>query len=182
MHKPYKDERMMKHKIVWLLIALSALAIGVAAIVLARFSSHHPSDSVLSKNFFDNEDRFNQLVKMATEDSTAVTVSTSYVCLKNSDDWPPYIYLYEDKAWPRTEAELKFSKGRWDEYRSLFRDLNLKIGIDRNKDMPGALFFTASFDSSEIDDTETAITEKGFVYSPKDINDSLTGSLDGIGI
>jgi hypothetical protein len=167
----------MRRKIIWLLVALSALSVGV---VFADLSSSHASDSVLSKNFFDHEDRFNQLVKMATEDSTALDVGISYVCLKNDHDWPPYIYLHEDKPWP--EEELKFSKRRWNEYRSLFRDLSLNGGIGQKEDVPGVVFFKASSDSSEIDSAETAVTEKGYVYSSTEINGSLTGSLDGIQI
>lgn len=45
--------------------------------------------------------------------------------------------------------------------------------------MPDAIFFTASFDSSRIDENETAITEKGYVYSRKEISTSLS-SLEGI--
>src|SRR6202008_408919 len=115
----------MRRKTIWLLVVLSAFSVGVAAVVFPAFSSPHAPDSELSKNFFDHEDRFNQLVKMATEDS-ALYIRTSYVCLKNNHDWPPYVYLYEDEPWPKTEAELKFSTRRWNEYRSLFRDLNVE--------------------------------------------------------
>jgi len=141
---------MDRRRIFSFLIALLALSIGAAAIVLVEFPSSHPSDSVLSSNLFNHEASFNQLVKMATEDTATLAVGTSYVILKNTDGWPPYIYLYEDKPWPGTEAEVGFSKARWDAYRSLFTDLNLKMGLSRHEDMLDAIFFTASFDSSEI--------------------------------
>ena len=172
----------MKHKFLWLIVALLMFSIGVGTVALIKFSSPHASDSVLTKNFYDHEADFNMLVKMANEDSNASTIHPSFVCLKNIDDWPPSIYLYENEAWPRSESELGFTNRRWSGYRSLFKKLNLESGIDHKHDMPDAIFFTASINFSEIDEAETAVTEKGYVYSPKGIYNSLTSSLDGIEI
>jgi hypothetical protein len=157
-------------------------AIGVGTVALIRFSSPHASDSVLIKNFYDHETDFNLLVKMANEDSKIHIIGSSFVGLDNRNDWPPSIYLHENEAWPRSEAELGFTQQRWAEYRRLFTKLNLESGMERKHDMPDAIFFTASIDFSEIDEAETAVTEKGYVYSPKGIYYSLTGSLDGIQI
>lgn len=172
----------MWRKSIWPAITVLTLFVVVAVLVLARFSSPHASDSELSKMFYDHEAAFNQLVEMSRNDSAVVTVGTSFVCLKNNEDWPPYIYLYDNEQWPLSETTLKFSRRRWDEYRTLFRNLNLKLGIEQKPVVAGAIFFTASSDYSEIDDSETAVTEKGYVYSSAEINNSLTGSLDGIQI
>jgi hypothetical protein len=172
----------LKRKIIWLTVALLMFAIGVGTVALIKFSAPHASDSVLTRNFYDREVDFNLLVKMANEDSKVHIIGSSFVDLDNKDDWPPSIYLHENEAWPRSEAELGFTKQRWDEYRSLFKRLNLESGMHRKHDMPDAIFFTASIDFSEIDEAETAVTEKGYVYSSKGIYYSLTGSLDGIEI
>ena len=172
----------MWRKSIWLAIPFLTLSAVVALLVLAKISSPHASDSQLSTNFHDHEAAFNQLVEMSRNDSAVITVGTSFVCLKNNEDWPPYIYLHDNEQWPLSETRLKFSRRRWDEYRTLLRNLNLNIGIEQKPDVPGAIFFTASSDYSEIDDSETAVTEKGYVYSSAEINSSLTGSLDGIQI
>jgi hypothetical protein len=176
----------MKRQIIRLIVALLTFVIGVGTVALCQLSVPHPSDSVLTKNpsdsmltktFYDHEADFNILVKMANEDSKARRIDTSYVGFEG----PSWIYLYENKPWPRSESELGFTKQRWDEYRSLFRNLSLESGLDRKHDMPGAIFFTASIDFTEISEgEETAVTRKGYVYSPKGISNSLTGSLDGI--
>src|SRR5215212_11399600 len=161
----------MKHKTIWRAAALVTFLIGLAAFRLAELSSPLPSDSALSKTLLEHQETFNQLVKMMNEDSTVLSVGKSSVCLKNDNDWPQYIYLYEDKPWPYTKSELKFSKRRWDEYQNLFRELNLKMGVERKEHIPGAIFFLASFDSSEIDQAEPVVIEKGYVYSSNSLDD-----------
>lgn len=173
----------MKRKLIWLIVALLMFAVGVATVKVRKSYSHpHASDSALTKTFSDREADFNTLEKMANEDSEARTIHTSFVCLDNKDDWPPHMYLYENEVWPLSEMELGFSSRRWDEYRSLFRKLNLESGMRRKHGMPDAIFFVASMDFSETGEAESAVTEKGYVYSPKGIYYSLTGSLDGIEI
>lgn len=77
---------MTRRRALWLLIALLLLAIAAVTLVLVEFPSSHPSDSVLSTNLLNHEASFNRLVEMATEDSTALSVANSYVCLKKTDD------------------------------------------------------------------------------------------------
>jgi hypothetical protein len=49
--------------------------------------------------------------------------------------------------------------------------------------MPGGIFCTASIEFSVIiEGEETAVTQKGYVFTPSGINNSLTGTLDGIEI
>ncbi|HEX8774518.1 MAG TPA: hypothetical protein VF735_13160 [Pyrinomonadaceae bacterium] len=173
----------MKRKIIWLIVALLMFIAGVATVRLRKsYSPPHATDSALTKNFSDHQADFNILVKMANEDSRVRIIESSFVGLDNKDGWPPSIYLHENEAWPRSEAELGFTKQQWDKYRSLFQKLNLESGMKRKHDMPDAIFFTASMDFSEMDEAEAAVTEKGYVYSPKGIYYSLTGTLDGIEI
>ena len=64
----------------------------------------------------------------------------------------------------------------------MFRRLSLESGIRRKHGTPDAIYFTSSIDFSRIDESETAVTEKGYVYYRKRIDNSLAGSLDGIDI
>jgi hypothetical protein len=171
----------MRRRTSYLIIVLLIAIVGGGAVVLIGTSSPHTSDSALIKKFSEHEADFNLLMKMAGDDAKASIIRMGFVGLGNEVDWPPTIYLYEDKVWPRLESELGFSQQRWDEYRRLFKKLNLH-GIDRKPEMPDVVFFTASMDFSPLDDYESAVTEKGYVYRPKGIQHSLTGSLDGLKI
>jgi len=172
----------MRLRSIFLIVVLLILAIGVGTVVLVGVSSSHASDSVMIKKFIRHKADFNLLVKMASEDSRASFIGSHFVGLENEGAWPPTIYMDEDKDWPRSESEMGFSRQRWDEYRKLFKRLNLQYGIDRKHEMPDAVFFTSSMDFSSLDGYEEAVTEKGYVYSAREIHGSLTGSLDGLKI
>jgi hypothetical protein len=172
----------MRHRTSYLIIVLLIIIVGGGAVVLIEISSPHASDSALIKKFNEHEAAFNLLVKMAGDDPKASIIHMGFVGLENKGAWPPYIYVDENEVCPRSESELGFSRQRWDEYRGLFKKLDLH-GIDRKHEMPDAVFFTASIDFSTLDDgNEKAVTEKGYVYSAKEIHDSMTGSLDGVRI
>ena len=173
---------MIKGKITYLFVASLTFAMGVGSVVLSSFSVPHAPDSVLIKNFYDDESDFNMLAKMANEDLSLRTITASYVWLEKNDDWAHSIVLHENVEWPRSESEVGFTHQRWSEYREMFRKLRLESGIRRKHGMPGTIYFTSSIDVSTIDDSETAKTEKGYVYYPKRIDNSLAGSLDGIDI
>jgi hypothetical protein len=176
-----KGIQAMRRKFIWMIVASLMFAAGVGTVALLGFSSPHASDAALIRNFYEHEVDFNRLVKMAHEDLNVQIINSSFVGLKNKADRPPSsIYLHDNEAWPRSEAELGFTKQRWDEYGSLFQSLKLGSGMSRKYGMTDAIFFTASLEVSEIDDAETAITEKGYVYGPQGINNSLTGPLDGM--
>jgi len=173
---------MLKGKITYLFVALLTFAMGVGSVVLSSFSVSHAPDFVLIRNFCDDEADFNWLAKMANEDSSLRTITSSYVWLENNDDWAHSIVLHENVAWPRSELEVGFTNQRWTEYRGMFRKLSLESGIRRKHGKPDAIYFTSSIDFSRIDESETAVTEKGYVYYRKRIDNSLAGSLDGIDI
>ena len=171
----------MRRRTSYLIIVLLIAIVGGGAVVLIGTSSPHSPDSALIKKFSENESDFNLLMKMAGEDAKASIIRMGFVGLENKGAWPPAIYLDEDKVWPRSESELGFSQQRWDEYRRLFKKLHLH-GINRKHEMPDAVFFTSSMDFSSLDGYEEAVTEKGYVYSAREIHGSLTGSLDGLKI
>src|SRR5258707_4118668 len=173
---------MIRGKITSLFVALLTFAIGVGSVVLSSFSVPQAPDNLLVRNFYDHEADFNLLAKMADEDSSLRTITPSYVWLEKNDDWAHSIVLHENVAWSRSESEVGFTNQRWTEYRGMFRKLSLESGIRRKHGKPDAIYFTSSIDFSRIDESETAVTEKGYVYYRKRIDNSLAGSLDGIDI
>jgi hypothetical protein len=80
-----------------------------------------PTDNDISSRFLASESDFKALVVMSQEDyanSGVTRISVSFTRLK--DNW----------AWPRSASQLGFSESRWNEYRRLFRQLNLPDGLD----------------------------------------------------
>jgi len=173
---------MIKGKITYLFVASLTFAMGVGSVLVSSFFVPHAPDSVLIANFYDHEADFNMLAKMANEDSNLRTITPSYVWLEKNDDWAHSIVLHENVAWSRSESEVGFTNQRWSEYRGMFRKLRLESGIRRNHGMPDAIYFTSTIDFSTIDQSETAVTEKGYVYYPKRLDNSVAGSLGGIDI
>ncbi|MGI9036430.1 MAG: hypothetical protein ACR2GD_10390 [Pyrinomonadaceae bacterium] len=120
-------------------------------------STPHPSDEVLIKNFQNNENDFEKLNQMAKEDS-------DFVRIANDFNWTK-----ESIAYPRPKSEKDLSEKRWNEYRSLFRKLNLKMGIINSQ--PEGVGFLASTKGMV-----TGGSEKGYMYlieEPFPIVDSL---------
>jgi hypothetical protein len=173
---------MIRGKITYLFVASLTFVIGVGSVVLSSFSVPHALDTVLVRNFYDHEADFNLLAKMADEDSSLRTITPSYVWLEKNDDWAYSIVLHENVAWSRSESEVGFTNQRWTEYRGMFGRLSLESGIRRKHGMPDAIYFTSSIDFSTVGHSEAAMTEKGYVYYPKRIDNTLAGTLDGIDI
>jgi hypothetical protein len=169
----------MKARLIRVAVSLISFAVGAEIVQLTQYSAPIVSDVQLTRTFYAHETEFNRLAKMFDEDSSATTIASSYACLKIRASW---IYLDENQSWPLSESELGFTKQRWGEYRSLFRNLDLENGIERKGDIPDAIFFTAAMRFSDIDDAEYSVMEKGYVYSPQGRYDSLVDSLDGIKI
>jgi hypothetical protein len=166
----------MRRRTSYLIIALLIVIVGGGAFVLIEISFPHASDSELIKKFNERKPDFNLLAQMADEDSKVSYISATSIRFGTSISWHEY------ETWPRFEADFGFSQQRWNVYRGLFKKLDLH-GIDRKDEMPDAVFFTASIYFSTLDDgPEVAVTEKGYVYSAKEIHDSRPGSLDGVRI
>lgn len=172
----------MKPRSIGLVAALCMFTVGVAIVLLIGSPSPRPDDSLLIENFRTHESEFQKLVGMADQDSRVVMICTSFICLSKTGTNASYIYLYQNKDWPASEAQLGFSQRRWREYLNLFDNLNLKGGLYRNSALPNAVFFAVSVDTSELNNDEVAIVKKGYVYAPNGINENLTGSLDDIQI
>ena len=166
----------MKGNTIALMAALlmTLLCVGLATLV---FSSPRSSDLVLTERFLEQEPNFNRLANMAVEDSHVRVIGSSFLALVAADSGLP-IYLNENEPWPRPESELGFTRERWNEYRSLFKELGLESC--RTDKMADVIFFRASIDFGETDGAEQVVTEKGYVYSPRAIHYSLTDSLDRV--
>jgi hypothetical protein len=80
-------------------------------------SARDISDDEMIKNFQNNEADFEKLRQMATEDSEVMRIGYDFTWLK------------DDVSFPRPKSEKDLSEERWNEYRSLFKKLNLKDGI-----------------------------------------------------
>jgi len=75
---------MLKGKITYLFVASLTFVLGVGSVVLSSFSVPHAPDSVLIRNFYDHEADFNWLAKMANEDSSLRTITSSNVWLEKN--------------------------------------------------------------------------------------------------
>jgi hypothetical protein len=140
-------------------LLMTLLCVGLATLV---FSSPHSSDLVLTERYLEQEPNFNRLANMVVEDSQVRVIGSSFLALVAAD----------------RESEVGFTRERWNEYRSLFKELRLEsCRSDKTADV---IFFRASIDFGETDGAEQVVTEKGYVYSPRAIQHSLTDSLDRV--
>jgi len=113
------------------------------------FDIPHPPDGSLIKNFQGHEANFDLLARMSQEDSDLIRIA------------PNFTWTQKSAAWPRPESELGFSRQRWDEYRGLFRKLDLKSGILNYQ--PDQILFLASTKG-----LVTGGSSKGYAYSVKE--------------
>jgi hypothetical protein len=135
---------------------LLSLVIGCSL----AFDTPHPSDDSLIQNFQNHEADFELLVRMAKEDSHVVRIASDFT------------WTDTNAAWPRPESELGFSAERWDEYRRLFKKLELKAGILNYQ--PDLVLLTASTQG-----LLTGGSGKGYAYSLKEPS-PIVESLDNV--
>ena len=149
--------------------ALSAKESGVfghacrgfaALLLLALCGCGLVSDAKLKEVFGKNKDEFSTLLRMANEDRRVVRIDFRSTALEG------------DSSWPR--KDIGFSEQRWDEYRSLFRELGITSGIERRSDFPSAVFFYAECAGSAVDRDC-----KGYAYSEKPLT-PVKGNLDDL--
>jgi hypothetical protein len=107
---------------------------------------HGLIDPQLQPTFRQNGDKVEKLLKMANEDSQLTRVA------------PDFTWLINDNKWPR--EDIGISSARWDEYRTLFKSLELEEGVVRTKDFPGAVFLIA-----RANGLCTGGSSAGYVYS-----------------
>ena len=123
--------------------------------------NRHPSDSVLEMNFHKHEADFQRLVSMSNEDRSVVRIAYDFNFLAN------------DHSWPRTGPERGLSNERWDAYRSLFNELDLKCGLTRLEDSD-IIVLCASATGMV-----TSGSDKGYAYSEDELTPTVQ-SLDAI--
>ena len=143
-------------------LLLIVLLLGAWWSPLVNDRAKHSSDSALEQVFRQHESEFNQLISMSNADAKVVRIA------------PGFTWLDSTVAWPRPEAELGFSKERWDEYRQLFKRLGIREGLARDKDGLTIEFIASS------GGLLTNGSGKGYIYSTKDMNplyDSLDNAL-----
>jgi hypothetical protein len=131
-------------------------------------------DSVLTKGYGEHEPEFQRLVEMTHDDSNVDWISLSSDCLREA--WS-YTCYSEDSF----GADRQFSVDRWNSYRAILAALNAER-ITKDGSTSRQVFVPVSIEAARPTDDnpfETAISEKGYVYSP--IEPTLTvSSLDGI--
>src|SRR5687767_4467263 len=90
--------------------------------VLAGCTGRPRSDTWMREHLVRHRAEFDRLVQMSNEDygaSAVIRISSDFTRLKGN--W----------AWPRPERNWGIPKTRWDEYRALFRALQLPSGLER---------------------------------------------------
>ena len=105
----------------------------IGASLLALLGCELPSDTELLMRFELNRASFTDLVTMSNTDSTVIRIAFNFTRI--SSNW----------GWPRPDSLLGFSRQRWDQYRDLFRKLNLVDGLSRERlpDSTPVVYLTA---------------------------------------
>src|SRR5207248_7491503 len=149
-------------------VAIGGIAVvGILSIFLLRarlsplvhHDESHPSDKALEAIFKEHEADFKQLIAMSNVDAKVVRVA------------PDFTWLDNNPRWPRPESEIGFSMERWDQYRELFKRLDLRKGLSRYPD-GNTIEFIASTQG-----LLTGGSSKGYIYSTKNLT-PLYDSLD----
>lgn len=130
----------------------SAVAV-VAAICSACGASGdvspHPTDQELIRTFTEKRQMFEKLQRMSNEDPKVIRIA------------PEFTRLETNWAWPRPDAELGFSRARWDEYKNAFKDLRLDAGLSRESSAPNAAIYFSRSSQGMI----FRGSSKGYAYS-----------------
>jgi hypothetical protein len=82
---------------------------------------HQPSDASLERRFNRERPELEHLVRMVDEDWNMARIA------------PGFTWRQDNVAWPRPESEWGISRERWDEYKKLFGQLELRDGITRGE-------------------------------------------------
>jgi hypothetical protein len=114
------------------------LALGA----LTTLGCNRRSDTKLQEMFDNHRDDFTRLAMMSEQDRHIVRIA-----FKTNDPDPD-------------SSEPGLSEQRWEQYRVLFRKLEIADGIERRRDFPGVVFFWADCNGSAI-----SRDCKGYAYS-----------------
>lgn len=108
------------------------------------------SDEELTKYFFQHRADFEHIVRMMDEDSNVRSVYEEFVALTDSPVWTK-------------DDQTGFSTERWNEYKRVFRQLGPLI--HRVSKENGTIeIASATIAVSDIDEYESVVTSKNYVY------------------
>ena len=126
----------------------------------------HPSDQEMIDYFNKHRTDFDRLVYMAEEDDSVRRI------------YPHSVMLNDFRMWPDNTQE-GFSNERFNQYRSVFAQLS-EYGINMLYHIGDQIQIPGSIASSELDNLESIVVVKGYVYSVKEPA-LLVSSLDEMG-
>lgn len=138
-------------------VTIGLFLILLCALGLAVSRSTWHSDAALKSHFVKHRADFEKIVAMANEDARVTRIA------------PEFTWLDDDAAWPRKNVGI--SEQRWDEYRRLFRQVGVSVGIWKNINPPRIFFPVVS------EGLVPAGYTKGIVYSASPLSPTLK-SLD----
>jgi hypothetical protein len=127
-------------------------AMGVFLFVLSGcYSEHayHPRDAELEERLLKSEQIFDRLVQLADEDQGVARIASDFYKLDSNN--------FE----PISVPTPRFSLYRWEQYRRLFKELELKGGLMRLSEYPGVLFLIPFYDEL------TEVDGEGYAYSSR---------------
>jgi len=111
---------------------LGLLLLGIVSLCLLfmflMWSYGAPSDTSLKSQFESHRSEFDALARMSVEDADGVRITDNFETLENH--W----------GWARPNSKKGMTREKWNEYRRLFRQVELS-GLD--KDMAGNVYFVA---------------------------------------
>jgi hypothetical protein len=90
----------------------------VISLPLWWVAPHVPSDQALEKQFYRQRPSLERLTAMLAEDSRMTRIA------------PDFLWTQDTAAWPRPESNWGISRFRWDEYKSLFNQAGIAMGVE----------------------------------------------------
>lgn len=125
------------------------------------------SDKKLIENFYQHQSTFEQIVKMANEDSEVEIIYDDYVSLKGNEIW-------------KNDNQKGFSTKRWNEYKELFNQLGGRYIHRLSKKGDILEIGAADIAVKHIEEPESIVISKGYVYTEKEPS-RLVDTLDKFG-
>jgi len=125
--------------------SLRTMIVVVAFLVTGCRAHHHRSDADLDENFKEHRPAINALLLMAQQDSHMARIA------------PDFTWLTTDVSWPR--ENIGISAERWSEYRRLFKETGIELGISRPEGSE-TIFFIVSATG-----LVTGGSDKGYAFS-----------------
>ena len=154
----------------YLIVVCLSLLASLSGII--TFSSKSlTSDKQLTEHFYEHQASFEEVVKMANQDSSVRSISYDHVFLNDYETW-------------ENDNQEGFSTKRWKKYKELYKQIGLFIhSISKEKEM--LKISSASIAVSDkhpllIDKSESIVISKGYVYSLKEPA-PLVKTLDNMG-